>query len=382
MAVRATDVYYPDKSAVSENGRYRVDANSPENKNGAERKAFARDFSYGLTDLESAELLWTRTQGEDEASCWRVYVDNDGWVIIVTGWDELIFIDPKGNETGKVDILEDALSAEERDEYVHNTTAGPIWAGYSNWYFITVGERRLFIIRPWWDRRLVFDIEGGKTISEDKSIAAACKLYETEYVMRELEKGVAMHKEWETEIKYSDVGSVIKAAYLAGRMDLKEAVPSLRKLQDLKFAGSFTYGSSEYEPAEGKVDPSQWKTYTGRTVIHLSLRRLGSPPNLHACSAFEVHFEDYKKEYYYEPDTVPKNRTDHVGDVKAGMLPEEVIEVIGAPDFVNSGLWCYDIDTSDPYTLTIAWNKSGVAETNKVRPAFWKTDKWDQVIVY
>jgi len=150
---RATDVYYHDKEATSESGRYLLQAKSPHNAAGKWTRPFARNFTYTLTDLNSLDVIWTRKQGKDEGSCVSLFLANDGWAVIRTGADKLICVDPAGKDTGIVDILDDAFSKEDRANYVQWTTAGNRWSSLSRWYFARQGRRRLFVVRPWWDNR-------------------------------------------------------------------------------------------------------------------------------------------------------------------------------------------------------------------------------------
>jgi len=382
LAAHATDVFYSDTHALSENARYKVEAKSPDNKRGNWEKPFARDFAYTLTDLQAKKTLWKRNQGEQEGSCRALYVDNDGWVVIATGWDDLIFVAPTGEDTGTLDILKDAFTADEREQYVHNTTAGPMWAGYSTWYFVRAGQQRLFVIRPWWGRRIISDVEKGAQVPVDDIVEAACHSHEKAFVLRELANGITTRKKWETEDCCDEVWPVLKAAYLAGRLGIEEAVPLLQKLQDSTYSGSSVTGWSAYKPQEGGVDPSDWQEMTMRRVVHLSLRRLGRPPDQYACTTFDVHFEDYRNEHTFNLTPLSHSRVDHASDVKKGMRPEGVLSVIGAPDFNDSDAWHYDMDTDSPFTLTIKWGKTGVADIQRTRPPVWKTNSWDQEIVY
>lgn len=47
------------------------------------------------------------------------------------------------------------------------------------------------------------------------------------------------------------------------------------------------------------------------------------------------------------------------------MKPEEVLRLVGAPDFVDAGSWFYDMDADRPFTLIYtggvkAWVRSSV----------------------
>lgn len=88
----------------------------------------------------------------EEVSPSRIFVSDLGWSVTKTRWDQLIAVDPGAKDRCHIKLLPDAFTDEEREKYVHETTAGPMWAGYSLWYFLETGEQHLFVIRPWWGR--------------------------------------------------------------------------------------------------------------------------------------------------------------------------------------------------------------------------------------
>jgi len=378
--VHATNVFYHDKNAVSPNMKFKLEGKSPDNKDAPREKPFARNFVYTLTDQSNNKSLWERNQGESEGSCGALYVDNDGWVVIVTGQDELIFVNPSGKDIGKIDLLGKAFTKKERKSYVHETTAGPLWSGYSLWYFIKMEDHRLFVIRPWWNRCIVMDVEKGTLLSENDNISKACLQHEKDLVLLELKKGISTRKEWEREDCEAN-WPVLHAAYWAGKLAIADAVPLLLQLQDSPYSGACAIGSGEYTPSEGQVDPSNWEEMTMRRVVHLSLRRLGSPPGQYACTQFNVHYEDFQKESHYQILPLAYQRHSRADDIKKNMKPEEVLSIIGAPDFNDSDVWYYDMDAKEPYTLSIEWGKVGVKKIRKQRPPVWKSDQWDQEIV-
>ena len=53
------------------------------------------------------------------------------------------------------------------------------------------------------------------------------------------------------------------------------------------------------------------------------------------------------------------------------MKPEEVLDKIGAPDFIERRMWEYDMDDAKPYTLIVSWGKEGVKATERYTPSKW-----------
>ena len=168
-----TDLYFRDLEATSPSGRYRLTAKSPGNATPSSRQTpFQQDFVYLFRDTKAGKDLWTRKQPEDKPTViqdeegkpdvyrnWKenppvgLYVQDDGWSVLWLAGDELAAIRRDGKETGRVDILSDALSNEERKHYVHYTTAGLMW-GRERSYFTTQEGRSYFVVRTWWGHRV------------------------------------------------------------------------------------------------------------------------------------------------------------------------------------------------------------------------------------
>ncbi|MEL6109526.1 MAG: hypothetical protein AAFU85_26250, partial [Planctomycetota bacterium] len=113
----ATDVFFPDAKAVSENGRFTVEGKSPGNA-GPSRRPFARNFTYTLFDAETSKTIWTRKQDKDEDPCAGLFVNKEGWVVIRTGtYDTLVCVNPKGQVVGEIRLIEDVFTTRERRDY-------------------------------------------------------------------------------------------------------------------------------------------------------------------------------------------------------------------------------------------------------------------------
>ncbi len=399
----ATDRIFRDIVAASPNGRYRVEARSPDNAPGGQGgrafRAFQASFVYSCTDTESGQTLWTRKQPmEDptkpgavvlgkEGSPVRIYVSDSGWTVICTGWDELISVDPNGVDGCHIGLLSAAMTEDERKNYVVRTTAGPMWQGHSLWYFLETDGRRLFVIRPWWGRHIIVDIAGGALLQEDPAVSAAVLAHEREFVLTKLKKGIETRKDWEENANHDREAAEaalddLTAAYLAGKLGVREAVPLLRQLEGspLNLASSTAW--SEEKPAEGGVDRSSWDEMTMRRVVHLSLRRLGETPGPYPGTRFFVYHEKPGNLERYPTPEVKLPRAQSVGKVRKGMTPEQVLATIGAPDFNERDVWYYDMDTTDPFTLCVRWRKNALQGVVQVRPPLWQTDKWDRSIFH
>ena len=385
--VLATNRYYSDITASSPNGRYTVEAKSPDNASGDEHHAFQDKFLYTCIDTHTDETLWTRHQpmeapstapnGDledyefpEEGSPSSIYVSDTAWTVIRTGWDEIISVDRHGNDRGPLHLLSEAFTEEERDRYVHDTTAGPMWAGNSLWYFLNVEDKHVFVIRPWWGKRIFIGLEECRLLKEADSLTSTAANQENQFVMTTLKESSKLTKSSQKQDCCSSNAGSTLAAHLAGTLKVKQAVPLLRTLEDSSYSGSSVMCLDDDLPPA----IANWREMTLRKAVHLSLRRLGQKPSEYPCNTFAALPASMM------PTQAP--RADGVVKLEKGMRPNAVISHIGSPDYIDRSVWYFDIDAEDPYTLELSWGKAGVDRFKKITPPLWTTDKWDEELAY
>lgn len=386
----ATDRFYNDIAAESPSKRYKVEAKSPENARKKGHRAFQASFVYTCRDTTAKQVLWTRVQamgkpqrvGKDSTETYNfpeegspvdIFVSDTGWTVIRTGWDELIAVDSAGHDRCRIGLLREGFTKEEKSKYVHDTTAGPMWSGYSLWYFVVVGNQPLFVVRPWWGRRVVLNLETGKLFNETPNVSMSAVAYERQYVVTELTEAVQTRKKWEKEECCEVVWPILNASYLAGRLPVPEAAPLLEQLQEVSYSGSSTSGGLGFgERFEGEVNPHSYETFTLRQVAQLSLRRLGKTPRPLAANQFDVQYEVYKKNHPYTPKPPSMLRASNAGNVKAGMKAEQVLDLVGGPDFVGYDTWEYDMDANPPFSLIVKWDARKVIDVERKTPVLWR----------
>ncbi|MBN2580963.1 MAG: hypothetical protein JXB10_18420 [Pirellulales bacterium] len=393
LLAEATDRIYRDIVVQSPNKRYEARAESPDNKE-AGYKAFQANFVYTLKDKKSGKVLWTRKQpmekpvpltegssrtysSPQEASPVAIYVSDSGWTVIETGWNELIVVDLHGKDRCRIELLKEALTPEENKKYVHQTTAGPMWEGLSLRHFLKVGKEALFIIRPWWGRNIVINLAQGKIIPETAAISKAIAKYQHDYVLAELKKGIESRKKLHLTKKEEQGhrldGDLRIASYLAGVLKVVEAVPLLRQLEDYNYSGcSVSGGLGALEKYENEVNPHDYEVFTLRQKIQLSLRRLGVIPKPLPGVRFRMDFEDFNKSYYYDPPALKVPRHENADKIQKGMKAEQVLALLGGPDFVCYGRWEYDMDGKPPFTLILQWDAHHVIGVKKKTPPLWQ----------
>jgi hypothetical protein len=292
-----------------------------------------------------------------------------------------IFVVDSHDKTQLNLLVKDAIPKADYDKYVQTTTAGPLWGDFALPYFVTVESKPYFCIRTWWGLRIVIDLAAAKQVT-DRGLETALDAAEKTNVFDALKGGVAVVSQ--REIPPGPYFRLQAAVHLVGRMNDKEAVPWLRKLEPLGFETSYTTGgySPGVELKKGDISPQDHSTHDFRRVVQLSLRRLGEAPAALPVTSFKRRGSDKP----FEPRKWDRPRSERVASVKTGMTPIDVLNLIGPPDYVEGGqdihrngpwelAWRYDVDAQPGYTLLLVWKGLQVDVIEKVSPALWKIER-------
>lgn len=389
-ACGATDRYFHDISVESSNHRYRVEATSPDNAKGPWKRAFQSRFVYRLTDQSEKRQVWSRQQPMQDDGRGRhraqegppaaVYVSDEGWVVIRTADHghpmELIAISPEGDATGRVRLFDTLFQHnEKRFQYWSLSTAGIRWGvQYCHFYFTSLGDLPCFCLRTWWAERLVINLVSGQAIEVDPESEQKLFHVESQFVLDTLTG--TLDWQWATmrgrailvqQANQPTLRDGTLAIHMAGLMKLDEAAPYLWVLQDCPYVGTTTGSSGPYQSASGGIKPYSYQSLTIRQLTQLSLRRIDVRPAGYQSTKL---YRD-RAGYWHPEDPIAGHREARVGDIGRGQTPEQVLEKIGAPDFIESKVWEYDIDDSTPYTLLIEWGEEGVEKVSRRTPAKW-----------
>lgn len=274
----------------------------------------------------------------------------------------------------------DALPKSDFDKYVHHTTAGPRWADDALAYFVTIAGKPHFCVRTWWDRRIVIDLAAAKQVPDRgmEAVLDAEEIKTARIILKGCLKTVVAAKS-DQDIPLHIYFRLKAAAHLVGCIQHKEAIPWLRKLESLGFATTYTMG--EYGPGElkaGEISPQNYSTHDLRRVVQLSLRRLGETPAELPVTSFKPEGSDSA----FQPRKSKGPRVERVESIKLAMTPTEVLNILGAPDYVDTyrrmhsqgpweAAWRYDLDAHPAYTLLVIWKGHTVGAIDKVTPALW-----------
>ncbi len=371
----ATDRYFRDLSVVSPDGRHQLDARSPDNA-GEESRPFARHFVYTLRDTSTGRVIWKRRQPESEGSPLALFLHDDLWVVIRDAWDRLVALEPvTGRRVGGVKILEEFPAEEQR--YVHRTTAGPMWSGRARWSFLEHDGRLYFVVRAWWDRRVIMSLSDGIAVTDiPRDLLAAGDAADRQFVIDALSGPLEHLLPKESEEGHARTSNTYTAVHIAGRMNIRKVIPALRELEKSNSVGSSGgWFDIENRYKEGEVNPFNCTTAGMRRAVHLALRKLGEKPTPYPCTWFREKKTGGLGEYV-EVAPLPEPRASRVDQVVTGMTPREVLASIGAPDYVNHGrlAWEYEIDATSPYTLLVIWDdeKKHVGRCERITPPLWQ----------
>ncbi len=371
---RATDRWFLDSSAVSANGRFRIDAKSPENA-GPSPMAFASRFVYTLTDTITGKTIWQRkqpmTRGKgsptaepDEPSPVQVFVHDTGLVVARTAWDSVIILDAaNGRKRAEVDVL-GKFPADEYGKFVTDSSVGPIWSHESDWFFVTIPasgqqpSRIYFVVRPYWNHRLVIDASSGEQVElgdycdarRPSDLAGATEMVRTVLkatIEEETRRTLATLATAPVRVKdvsdYHAYWEVFTALHTVGFLGLTHAEPEVRKLDQTP-----AFHDDLLEGLQRRAREA--------------LRALGKTPSTVYAAGLTV-----------------ETRTANARSISVGMPVGRVIELIGPPDAkLYDGMPCfdYDIDAPEPYTLRVYVDERGqtVQKTRTLTPFAFLND--------
>ncbi|QDV51768.1 outer membrane protein assembly factor BamE [Gimesia fumaroli] len=373
-AAHATDRYYFDIHVRSQSGQYQVNATSPD------KEAFQANFTYKCVDTKSGKTIWTRKQPMQKPQLFKfpngsfeyaipkegspvmIFVSDHGTAVILTSRDHLIVVSSKGQKVGESDFLKDALTEDEIDQFVHRWLLGQSWSRFNAWYFLDLPGRKLFVIRSGWGRRIFVNALKGKLVQSSQALEADAEEREKKLVMATL----SLKEEPDNHEL-----SKLAAAYLAGILKLPEAIPFLRTLEESRYSSSCTCGGNyDDEDFNNEIDPRRYCTYDLRQVTQLSLRRLGVTPKHLPCHSFKLEKDGIAIPFKSTVQERPRHEA--VELVEVGMSAREVLNTIGAPDYIDHDTWSYDIDASPPFSLNLTFNARNVTATKKEAP-LWKS---------
>jgi hypothetical protein len=374
----ATDRFYPNVTSVSPNGRFKVEAKSPDNPAEGWGKPFARDFTYTLTDTVEQRVVWTHKQGDNEPSPTRVWVHDSGWAVATSGYELFSFDPAKGRVKHDLAIL-DQFTEKERTQHVHDTSAGPMWANLSRWSFLEFEGKLYFVVRPHWGRHVVMDVTNGSPVGglEEPALRDDAK-----WAIERLRKQ-AQESEAGTLTMDRDYSARL-ALHVAAQDQNHQAVEYIKRIG--VWANCFpqkipTGYKGPLTAPQGTHASMRYGWCQLRYDAHVALRKLGHSPQAEPAVDFWPMGSSQET-----PAIRTASRIGNDGEVlkiKVGQRTAQVLERAGRPDRIIDGFenaWEYHVDGEKPCTVRVVWGPGDdpiVFGVKRISPPTWKTDTID-----
>lgn len=376
----ASDRFYRDCAATSPNGRYRLEAKSPQNTpEDGNAMPCGADFRYILVDTRTKERVWSRDQPKEEDSPDRLFVHDSGVVVVRTAFDDLMLLSADaGTKCASVSLTR-AFTDEEHSKYFERTTARDIWAQRSEWYFLAepaadggAGRGLWFVVRPFWHRRLILDVRSSKLVDLERFGAAATEteLDEAPAATRALLEACLAHER-----------ALARAAL--GAMNALVAEPKSReefqvwdRLQTGLHSVAFLRLADE-EPRLRLLEKRMGERMGELRVMRMmaltrqALRAIGRVPVPGYGHPFiELRGRPLGAVTKFVPSEV---RAAAAAKVAVGVSARELSDLLGYPDqFVRARGNCYDydIDGPEPFTLRVSlgFETGKVESVERIKP--------------
>jgi len=371
-----TNRSFPDVHATSPNGRYRLDATSPDNANPDHWGYFQRSFRYVLTDLIDQTVVWEREQEGEQSPC-TAFVSDDGDVVIRAGRhpavaDHLVFYTRGGVPRLKVELEEGfgaSVGAEvrvrkpkrkrhrklariRRTDVVWRTGTLPPWF----WPFASVvcfapgGASNHFCLRLVSGRRLIVNLADFAILEDDAAEQAAALFAQDESAMSL--NALRAPNALLLRGTYRQLGAIL----LAAEHRLEAASPFLRRLQ---YTPNPTPTSTCHVFGEG----GKRSQNSIRATSRIALRILGDEATAEGNYGFVVGGR-------------PARIAPSVGEpwrralsAPIGSSPATVLATVGSPDFIE--VRSEKVDRWSAHSES--WDYDGPEETIRL---VWSMPEW------
>ncbi|MEO0413844.1 MAG: hypothetical protein AAF226_02700 [Verrucomicrobiota bacterium] len=405
-----TDRYYSDLTAESENGRYRLVAESPDNRkvntivdkyssggdSFADEEAenetsevkhaiqpFSDSFSYTMFKVDDGQrsVLWHRKFQKGDYAPVQIYASNAGYAVIYDG-RMLRVVNPQGRDGKKLDVQTEVFTEKEREEKIVYTTAGEFWEDLSLWFWVKHSEKDYFVIATNWGRIIALEITSGRYVKE---ISAPLKKSIDNQLVEEvtilLAQAVTANLGGEeTETCLTDSGENFHAAVFHSAFIKNPDPKVIEMLRDLEQVEEFeSYSGWHFyeESTIGSPDMSRYAERIFRQLVHFALRRQGEVPQAYPCVEPGVVTEEASFDYGTAPKVSAKEKVKGVTKLEKGMSLTDILKLLGGPDYCSQRSMGFHIDADTPYSLELHFDKREFKYFTKTYPALWQWDRYE-----
>jgi len=366
--------YYPNITATSPNGRLLLEAKTPDRLSTYRSRTSSQDFVYTLTDTETERVLWTRKQ--QEAMPTGAWVHDDGWIVIRTADNDIVAIDTLvGRKTVRLSVTDEFKKDRASDRFVPKTRASTKWSTGSIWYFIEHDTQVLFVVRPWWGRRVLLDLTVGRVADpDDPELASACDEYEADWALESLRSQADRVRDGQG-LDQNGINLILEATNIVSAQRLDAALPDLRilewwcdpKLTDVEFLPE--------DPLRLREVNIRWGSeFETRQRVQHAIRRAGGTPSPAPATYFR-YLESGEKREPILPTESSEKQLPTPDPFNSDSCGHSVIQLFGPPDFMNRNeTWEYDVDTNPPYTVRIQFKNGKFLHAERLTTPAW-TDR-------
>lgn len=351
--------------------------------------SFSPPAVFTLSNMSTGQVHRRRQLPRSSNSCVYASVDNGGRVVVLTRCNNIsVFSPARGQQESKSAPQADHLDIQEIKPQFKFQCESWKWTDLGYPYRLDVAGRSHFCLRLPRGRRVIVDCEAGALVEDRGAVAKVAAGCEKAFAIETIAKarGVAEQlaklnlREYSApshDVKgWNEVKDLDVALHLAGQMQIREVIPTLRELE--RIPGFDTHVTCSHGLPMGtnmfvQTDPIRYK-------VQLTLRRLGARPAglpARAISLQEIIVGDFQP---YVPRQHQTPRAQRVDQVKLKMSLTDTLDTLGEPDCVSAPFhlfadlaWEYDIDDDKPYTLRILWLKNRILYISRLEPPRWET---------
>ncbi|MGK4004525.1 hypothetical protein WMF31_17955 [Sorangium sp. So ce1036] len=331
-------------------------------------------FSRALYEETPARLVWRRDASPGELHPSFAYLDDGGRAVLhTTTWKDhrFVVLDDSGDVLSSVALFGDVIPWDEIDAHARYTTAGVDWTGLSLVTYPSLEGRAHFCLRTFWGRRILIELSTGRVIPAGEG-SSALDAVERAFVEDTLRQAAESPMDALTEPRLAPIRA---AALVAGSLGVRSAIPALQALEAVEDVSSVMGGGSN--PIDLEISRHRL-----RSIVHLSLRRLGVPPAGYPATCVRLRGTDLR-------GRVPlPERAARAASLRLGARRLDVLTALGPPDAVPRRTggrgrfdpWEYDLDGPASRTLRLSWQdkKQPLLEAiESIVPPVWAGDTRD-----
>lgn len=339
--------------------------------NGAFRLEHAVAGQRTLTLSREARPCWSLSTGG--VSPKQLFVSDDGRSAVLDAADRLTFRSEEGHVIGALSLL-DLVRAGERPSATTDgspvvvSTAGPSWDDFVAASFLPLDGSTPFVVRGRGSPPLVIEPSTMSSVRRsDEELRAALSARAPE-VLREAVAALGQRGSRRGTQGEPWRLAATGWARVAGETDAQGAVPHLQALASLDMQVTGEVWLGWYPQPRDRIKISRFAPDPLRQASCTALLRLGHAPPDRAAVQLARREGWFCTRWVEFP--IPAGRTEALSKLSPGLLPSELLELVGPPTHVEAGetrvVWSYDhLGAEGPRSVAVSWGKKGAEEISR-----------------